>query len=257
MNLNDFAHEMGKLTCPLYPISGLRTSLIDMSQQPKVLVIDDEPGVRELISEALSISEITAVQAADGLEALSFLRRERFDLLILDINMPKLDGLALLEKLRTEGMSVPVLMLSARADKADINQGLRTGADDYLTKPFSIEELVLRVKAIMRRSKGEVAEVKVLTCGPISMDFSKYSVKFNDQVVDLSPTEFKLLEQLILNRGNVVTKETLLSEVWEIDFKSSSTVVDTYISYLRKKLHIDGFDGIKTVRGIGFQIVAD
>lgn len=228
-----------------------------MSQQPKVLVIDDEPGVRELISESLRISEITAVQAADGLEALSLLRRERFDLLILDINMPKLDGLALLEKLRTEGMSVPVLMLSARADKTDINLGLRIGADDYLTKPFSIEELVLRVKAIMRRSKGEVAEVKVLNCGPISMDFSKYSVKFNDQLIDLSPTEFKLLEQLILNRGNVVTKETLLSEVWEIDFKSSSTVVDTYISYLRKKLHIDGFDGIKTVRGIGFQIVAD
>ena len=228
-----------------------------MSQQPKVLVIDDEPGVRELISESLRISEITAVQATDGLEALSLLRREKFDLLILDINMPKLDGLALLEKLRTEGMSVPVLMLSARADKTDINQGLRIGADDYLTKPFSIEELVLRVKAIMRRSKGEVAEVKVLNCGPISMDFSKYSVKFNDQLIDLSPTEFKLLEQLILNRGNVVTKETLLSEVWEIDFKSSSTVVDTYISYLRKKLHIDGFEGIKTVRGIGFQIVAD
>jgi two-component system OmpR family response regulator len=228
-----------------------------MSERPKVLVIDDEPGVRELIGEALSISEITAVQAADGLEALSHLRRERFDLLILDINMPKLDGLALLEKLRAEGMSVPVLRLSARADKADSNQGLRIGADDYLTKPFSIEELVLRVKAIMRRSKGEVAEVKVLTCGPISMDFSKYSVKFNDLPIELSPTEFKLLEQLILNRGNVVTKETLLSEVWEIDFKSSSTVVDTYISYLRKKLHIDGFDGIKTVRGIGFQIVAD
>jgi len=228
-----------------------------MSEQPKVLVIDDEPGVRDLISEALSISEITAVQAADGLEALSHLRRQRFDLLILDINMPKLDGLALLEKLRTEGMSVPVLMLSARADKTDINHGLRTGADDYLTKPFSIEELVLRVKAIMRRSKGEVAEVKVLTCGPILMDFSKYSVKFNDQPVDLSPTEFKLLEQLILNRENVVTKEILLSEVWEIDFKSNSTVVDTYISYLRKKLHIDGFEGIKTVRGIGFQIVAD
>ena len=228
-----------------------------MSERAKVLVIDDEPGVRELISEALSLSEINAVPAADGLEALSFLRRERFDLLILDINMPKLDGLALLEKLRSEGMSVPVLMLSARADKTDINQGLRIGADDYLTKPFSIEELVLRVKAIMRRSKGEVAEVKVLTCGPISMDFSKYSVKFKDQSVDLSPTEFKLLEQLILNRGNVVTKETLLSEVWEIDFKSNSTVVDTYISYLRKKLHIDGFDGIKTVRGIGFQIVAD
>jgi two-component system OmpR family response regulator len=228
-----------------------------MSDRPKVLVIDDEPGVRDLITEALSISEITAIQAADGLEALSYLRREKFDLLILDINMPKLDGLALLEKLRNEGASVPVLMLSARADKTDINQSLRIGADDYLTKPFSIEELVLRVKAIMRRSKGEIEEVKVLTCGPITMDFSKYQVKFNDQIVDLSPTEFKLLEQLILNRGNVVTKETLLAEVWEIDFKSSSTVVDTYISYLRKKLHIDGFDGIKTVRGIGFQIVSN
>ncbi len=248
---------MGQPACFLYPRMALRTSLIDMSQQPKVLVIDDEPGVRELISESLSLSNMTAVQATDGLEALSLLRREKFDLLILDINMPKLDGLALLEKLRTEGASVPVLMLSARADKADINQGLRTGADDYLTKPFSIEELVLRVKAILRRSKGEVAEVKILTCGPISMDFSKYSVTFNDQLIDLSPTEFKLLEQLILNRGNVVTKETLLSEVWEIDFKSSSTVVDTYISYLRKKLHVDGYEGIKTVRGIGFQIVAD
>ncbi len=248
---------MGQPACFLYPRMALRTSLIDMSQQPKVLVIDDEPGVRELISESLSLSNMTAVQATDGLEALSLLRREKFDLLILDINMPKLDGLALLEKLRAEGASVPVLMLSARADKADINQGLRTGADDYLTKPFSIEELVLRVKAILRRSKGEVAEVKILTCGPISMDFSKYSVKFNDQLIDLSPTEFKLLEQLILNRGNVVTKETLLSEVWEIDFKSSSTVVDTYISYLRKKLHVDGYEGIKTVRGIGFQIVAD
>lgn len=257
MNSNDFTNEMSELAFLPYPLSAQRTSLIDMSERPKVLVIDDEPGVRELISEALSISEITAVLAADGLEALSHLRRERFDLLILDINMPKLDGLALLEKLRAEGMSVPVLMLSARADKADINQGLRIGADDYLTKPFGIEELVLRVKAIMRRSKGEVAEVKVLTYGPISMDFSKYSVKFNEQAIDLSPTEFKLLEQLILNRGNVVTKETLLSEVWEIDFKSSSTVVDTYISYLRKKLHINGFEGIKTVRGIGFQIVAD
>jgi two-component system OmpR family response regulator len=159
--------------------------------------------------------------------------------------------------LRNEGLSIPVLMLSARADKSDINQGLRLGADDYLTKPFSIEELVLRVKAILRRSKSEVAEVKMLSCGPITMDFAKYQVSFNDQEIDLSPTEFKLLEQLIINRGNVVTKETLLAEVWEIDFKSSSTVVDTYISYLRKKLHIDGYEGIKTVRGIGFQIVPD
>mgnify|MGYP000004519445 CR=1 FL=1 len=228
-----------------------------MAERPKILVIDDEAGVRDLVCDALSMSDFLSTQAADGLEALSLLRREKFDLLVLDINMPKLDGLALLEKLRNEGLSIPVLMLSARADKSDINQGLRLGADDYLTKPFSIEELVLRVKAILRRSKSEVTEVKVLSCGPITMDFAKYQVSFKDQEIDLSPTEFKLLEQLIINRGNVVTKEVLLAEVWEIDFKSSSTVVDTYISYLRKKLHIDGYEGIKTVRGIGFQIVPD
>jgi two-component system OmpR family response regulator len=228
-----------------------------MVVRPKILVIDDEPGVRELICDALSISDFIATQAIDGLEALSLLRREKYDLLILDINMPKLDGLALLEKLRSEGAATPVLMLSARADKTDINQGLRLGADDYLTKPFSIEELVLRVKAILRRSGSEATEVRVLTCGSISMDLSKYQVRFKEELVELSPTEFKLLEQLILNRGNVVSKETLLSEVWEIDFKSSSTVVDTYISYLRKKLTVFGFEGIKTVRGIGFQIVPD
>lgn len=240
-----------------YPINPIRTNLASMVTRPRILVIDDEAGVRELISDALSMSDFSSAQAIDGLEALSLLRREKFDLLILDINMPKLDGLALLEKLRSEGTSIPVLMLSARADKSDINSGLRIGADDYLTKPFSIEELVLRVKAILRRSQSEIYEVKVITCGPIAMDLAKYQVKFNEELLDLSPTEFKLLEQLILNRGNVVTKETLLSEVWEIDFKSSSTVVDTYISYLRKKLIVFGFEGIKTVRGIGFQIVPD
>ena len=240
-----------------YPIACFQTSLGNMLERARILIIDDESGVRELISDALSMSDFASAQAIDGLEALSLLRREKFHLLILDINMPKLDGLALLEKLRNEGMSIPVLMLSARADKADINQGLRLGADDYLTKPFSIEELILRVKAILRRSGGEILETKVLSCGPITMDLSKYQVKFNEEILDLSPTEFKLLEQLIINRGNVVTKETLLSEVWEIDFKSSSTVVDTYISYLRKKLGVFGFDGIKTIRGIGFQIVPD
>lgn len=169
-----------------------------MAERPKILVIDDEPGVRDLVCDALSMSDFLSTQAADGLEALSLLRREKFDLLVLDINMPKLDGLALLEKLRNEGLSIPVLMLSARADKSDINQGLRLGADDYLTKPFSIEELVLRVKAILRRSKSEVTEVKMLSCGPITMDFAKYQVSFKDQEIDLSPTEFKLLEQLII-----------------------------------------------------------
>jgi two-component system OmpR family response regulator len=124
-----------------------------------------------------------------------------------------------------------------------------------MTKPFSIEELVLRVKAILRRSSGPTATETKLFCGPISMDLERYSVTFNDEIVEISPTEFKLLEQLILKTGKVLTKEALLASVWEIDFDTSSTVVDTYISYLRKKLHKDGFEGIRTIRGVGFQIL--
>jgi two-component system OmpR family response regulator len=221
----------------------------------RILVVDDESGVRGLICEALRLSNYETQEAEDGLQALAFLRKEKFDLIILDINMPKLDGLLLLEKIRKEEMSIPALLLSARSDKEDINQGLRVGADDYMTKPFSIEELVLRIKAILRRSSGPKATESKLFCGPISMDLERYSVRFNDEIVEMSPTEFKLLEQLILKTGKVLTKEALLASVWEIDFDTSSTVVDTYISYLRKKLHKEGFEGIRTIRGVGFQIL--
>jgi two-component system OmpR family response regulator len=221
----------------------------------RILVVDDELGVRELICESLRLSNYETQEAADGLQALAFLRKEKFDLIILDINMPKLDGLQLLEKIRKEEIATPALLLSARSDKDDVTKGLRVGADDYMTKPFSIEELVLRVKAILRRSSGPTATETKLFCGPISMDLERYSVTFNDEIVEMSPTEFKLLEQLILKTGKVLTKEALLASVWEIDFDTSSTVVDTYISYLRKKLHKEGFEGIRTIRGVGFQIL--
>ena len=226
-----------------------------MATQPRILVVDDETGVRELICDALNMSDFQSVQSVDGLAALSAIRKDRFDLIILDINLPKLDGLELLEKIRNDGIETPALMLSARGDKADISGGLKLGADDYMTKPFSIEELVLRVKAILRRTTKNDNNKNHLLCGPISMDLDRHQVCFNDQLIEMSPTEFKLLEQLILRYGKVVSKETLLANVWEIDFDTTSTVVDTYISYLRKKLHKDGFEGIKTVRGVGFQIV--
>ena len=226
-----------------------------MANQPRILVVDDESGVRDLICDALHMSDFQTLQAVDGLAALSAIRKDRFDLIILDINMPKLDGLGLLEKIRNDGIELPALMLSARGDKTDISTGLKLGADDYMTKPFSIEELVLRVKAILRRTSGSTSAKNNLNCGPISMDLDRHQVKLNDDLVEMSPTEFKLLEELILRSGKVVSKEVLLANVWEIDFDTSSTVVDTYISYLRKKLHKDGFEGIKTVRGIGFQIV--
>ena len=222
-----------------------------------ILVVDDEVGIRELICDALSMSEFQTQTASDGLEALTRIRRERFDLIILDINLPKLDGLSLIEKIRKEGSQVPVLILSARRDRNDITTGLKNGADDYLTKPFGIEELVLRVKAILRRSNSEANPKNQLTCGPIKIDLDRYQATFKGEIVELSATEFRLLEALILRMGKVAPRETLLASVWGIDFENNSTVVDTYISYLRKKFHKDGFEGIKTVRGIGFQIIGE
>lgn len=223
-------------------------------QKPKILVVDDEDGIRDLISDALSIGGFEVESSPDGLQALKTIRDHRFDLLILDVNMPKMDGFALLEKLRTDGIDTPVIMLSARGQKVDINQGLRLGADDYMTKPFGLEELSLRINAILKRTNKTAAEMTVIKFGPIEMNLDLYQVLFNNEVIDFSPTEFRLLEKLISNNGKVLSKESLMSSVWGIDYESESTVVDTYISYLRRKLHRDGFEGIKTVRGVGFQI---
>lgn len=226
-----------------------------MAIKPRILVAEDEAGVRELICDALHMSDFQTVPVVDGLAALSVIRKDRFELIILDINMPKLDGLSLLEKIRADGFEIPALILSARNNQSDISGGLKLGADDYMTKPFSIEELVLRVKAILRRSLNISGAQTKLLCGPITMDIERHQVFFNDELIEMSPTEFRLLEELIMRSGKVISKETLLSNVWEIDFETNSTNVETYISYLRKKLHRDGFEGIKTIRGVGFQIV--
>jgi len=145
-------------------------------------------------------------------------------------------------------------MLSARADRVDVTRGLTLGADDYVVKPFGLEELVLRLKAILRRSHLSGVPSSTIKCGPISIEDSTHTVTFNDEVIDLSPTEYRLLQVLIENKNRVLSKGVLLDDVWGITFESESTVVDTYISYLRKKLHKDGFEGIKTVRGVGFVI---
>jgi two-component system OmpR family response regulator len=145
-------------------------------------------------------------------------------------------------------------MLTAREDKTDIARGLKIGADDYVVKPFGIEELILRIKAILRRSSNQISTPTLMSCGPISIDDEQHLVTFNGEEIDLSPTEYRLLQILIEKKGRVLSKTLLLDEVWGITFESESTVVDTYISYLRKKLHRDGFEGIKTLRGVGFQI---
>ncbi|MEY4973098.1 MAG: hypothetical protein RL399_1055 [Actinomycetota bacterium] len=219
-----------------------------------IMIIDDEAGVRELLSDALKLAGFETVGAADAMVAQTLLRTVKPDLLIVDINMPMMDGFEFIERIRGNGDNTPALMLSARGDRADITRGLTLGADDYVTKPFGLEELVLRVRAILRRSQFTETTPTVLSVGPITLDEESHKVTFNDEVVELSPTEFRLLHVLLESKGRVLSKSFLLEEVWGINFETETTVVDTYISYLRKKLHRDGFEGIKTVRGVGFQL---
>lgn len=222
-----------------------------------IMVIDDEAGVRELLSDALKLAGFETVAAADAMVAQTLLRTVKPDLLIVDINMPMMDGFEFIERIRGNGDNTPALMLSARGDRADITRGLTLGADDYVTKPFGLEELVLRVRAILRRSQFTEAAPTSLSLGPITLDEESHKVTFNDETVDLSPTEFRLLHVLLESKGRVLSKSFLLDEVWGINFETETTVVDTYISYLRKKLHRDGFEGIRTVRGVGFQLQLD
>jgi len=221
------------------------------------MIIDDEAGVRDLLGDALKLAGFETVTAADAMIAQTLLRNTKPDLLIVDINMPMMDGFEFIERIRSNGDNTPALMLSARADRADVTRGLTLGADDYVTKPFGLEELVLRIKAILRRSQFTVVTPTNLSCGPITLDSDSHQVTFNGERVELSPTEFRLLHVLLESKGRVLSKTYLLDEVWGITFESESTVVDTYISYLRKKLHREGFEGIRTVRGVGFQLQAE
>lgn len=222
-----------------------------------ILIIDDEAGVRELLADALKLAGFETLTAADAMVAQTVLRTSKPDLLIVDINMPLMDGFEFIEKIRSNGDQTPALMLSARADRADVTRGLTLGADDYVTKPFGLEELVLRIRAILRRSQFNESSSISLSCGPIALDEASHQVSFNSEVVDLSPTEFRLLHVLLESKGRVLSKSVLLNEVWGINFETETTVVDTYISYLRKKLHRDGFEGIRTIRGVGFQLQAE
>jgi two-component system OmpR family response regulator len=220
----------------------------------KILVVDDEAGVREMLIDSLNMQGYQVSGAVDGQAALREIHDGDFDLVITDVNMPKVNGFELLERMRTMGNETPVILLTARGDRADVALGFRAGADDYVTKPFGLEELMLRVAARLKHLSTSTSEV--LETGPIRLDEDLHQVTRNNEVIELSPTEFKLLQELMLRRGKVATKASLLDNVWGINWSTDVTVLDTYISYLRKKLHTDDWQGIKTVRGIGFQIEA-
>jgi two-component system OmpR family response regulator len=222
-----------------------------------ILVVDDDKSVADMVVDALSLTGHQSTAVADGYAALNVLRAESIDLVISDVNMPKMNGFELLERVRKQGNDIPFLLLTARDQRQDVATGLRTGADDYVTKPFGLEELTLRVQALLRRAGKLERAGQNLTCGPLTVDLDSFEVRKNGELISLSTTEFKLLTELLKANGKVVTKTALLDRIWGYGYYTGATVLDTYISYLRKKVHDDDWQGIKTVRGTGFKIVDD
>lgn len=218
----------------------------------RILVVDDEPAVNELICDALHLAGFEACSAEHGMEALRILREQRIDLAIIDVNMPIMSGYDLLERMRASGLQTPVIVLTARQEREDPRTSFGLGADDFVRKPFGIEELTLRVRAILRRS-GSVDQVARTTIGSITIDDDAHEVRMGEQVVELSPTEYRLLSVLASNPGRVLTREQLLEQVWGLGPGMESTALETYVSYLRRKLGDELV--IRTVRGVGYQLI--
>ena len=221
----------------------------------RVLVVDDEPDIVALVAYHLAKSGYRVATAANGRDALDVVRRERPALVVLDLMLPDLSGYEVLEQLRADEATrhVAVLMLTARREEPDRIRGLSLGADDYLTKPFSPQELVLRVAAILRRVSASPAPSDVVTIGPVALDRSAHRVTVHGAEIELTPTEYKLLQILVERRGRVQDRAGLLEAVWEAAPDIQTRTVDMHIQRLRAKLG-DAGDLIETVRGFGYRI---
>ncbi|MGW5260513.1 response regulator transcription factor [Microbispora sp. NPDC004025] len=225
-------------------------------ESAKLLVVDDEPALREALRSSLEFEGYAVESAADGLTALDLLERGDFDAMLLDVMMPRLDGLTCCRRLRASGKRVPVLMLTARDAVGDRVSGLDAGADDYLVKPFELDELLARVRALLRRG-GRYAQNEaggdVLAFGDLRMDTASWEVTRAGRRLDLTRTEHLLLELFLTHPRQVLTREQILREVWGFDFEPSSNSLDVYVMYLRRKTEAAGLPRlIHTVRGVGY-----
>ena len=222
-------------------------------ERGELLVVDDEPFLRDAVAASLRFLGYEVTTAETGAEALRLARDHAFDLVVLDVMLPDTDGFDVVRRLRRDGLQVPVIFLTARDTQADKVNGLTLGGDDYITKPFGLEELAARILTVLRRSGASSAQA-VLTFADIELDHEAYEVRRAGHPIDLSPTEFRLLRYLMLNPGRVLTRAQLLDHVWNYDFGGSSTVVSTYVAYLRRKLSERGPDVIHTQRAIGYSL---
>ncbi len=226
---------------------------VHAAQPVKVLVVDDEANIADLIKARLEFQDFEVKTAADGATAREIAKSFRPDAFILDVMMPGMDGFTLLNKLREDGHEAPVLFLTAKDGVDDRIHGLTIGADDYVTKPFALEEVITRLRVILRRVQpAEDDDSSLITYADITLNDDMHEVTKAGKVVDLSPTEFKLLRYLLVNSEVVVPKSRILDAVWEYDFGGDGNVVESYVSYLRRKIDTQEPRLIHTVRGVGY-----
>jgi two-component system, OmpR family, response regulator len=219
-----------------------------------VLVVDDEPSIVDVVSMALRHDGFTVEEAHSGGEALARVRARPPDALVLDVMLPDIDGFAVAERLAAESVAVPVLFLTARDATADKVRGLTTGGGDYVTKPFSLEELIARLRNLLRRSGRLDARSSRLVFADLVLDEETREVFRGDRPVELTDTEFRLLRYFMLNPRRVLSRTQLLDHVWNYDFDGDARVLETYVSYLRKKLDVDAVPLLHTVRGVGYAL---
>ena len=219
----------------------------------RLLLVDDEENLRSMLQAALRHVGFEVHPAATGREAIAAVPQVRPDLIVLDVMLPDIDGFEVCNRLRSEGSRTPVLFLTARDATEDKVRGLTLGADDYLVKPFSLDELVARINAVLRRA-GVARADAVLGCADLEMDDDAHRVTRAGAEVSLSPTEYKLLRYLLLNSGRVLSKAQILDHVWQYDFGGDGGVVETYIGYLRRKVDAGDTKLIHTIRGVGYTL---
>jgi two-component system OmpR family response regulator len=230
-----------------------------MSEQensPRILVVDDEPNIVEVVTMALRFQGFTVEGAASGREALAAVASFKPHLIVLDVMLPDMEGFEVAERLGAQRAGVPIIFLTARDATSDKVRGLSGGGDDYMTKPFSLEELVARIRTILRRTGQAAAESSRLVFEDLELDEESREVTRAGQPIELTATEYRLLRYLMLNPRRVMTRGQLLDHVWNYDFGGDGRVLETYISYLRKKLDAHGAPLIKTVRGVGYALQA-
>jgi two-component system OmpR family response regulator len=219
----------------------------------RVLIVDDEPNIRDLLATSLRFAGYEIQTAANGAQAVAAVTESEPDIILLDVMLPDMNGFSVTKKLRASGVQAPILFLTARDDVEDKITGLTVGGDDYLTKPFSLDEVVARIQAILRRTKIVDAESAVIDAGAVVINQDAHEVTVEGKPVDLSPTEYKLLRFLVMNPDRVLTKAQILDHVWEYDFNGDMGIVESYVSYLRKKLDpISSRPLIQTKRGVGY-----